>query len=668
MNTKKPKPVKKGSTGNVKRNAVVIPREQLEELIYGGGGGRRFTQDSPILPDVWFEFGKNPNGRADLLLNPHYDSSPELVAKLVEYRLSQEQASGAAKRFACDDKTDPAIAYNQSTVVARLCFHELVRVVLPLTPWWNNFVWRGDGHDLNRFIKDKGMRARLVKVLDNEGEIEAAETDDTSPDGDNRGWEPQLIWMMKVIGTIAAAGNRKGTSKKLPSGSAVVEGCAKLVDDLLPLGREQQSMIWSVTRNRPATAAIWRSTMAVKADATRRLFQVSCKDLVWAVIDSGVDARHPAFRIRRPDGKPLDEPFKDEGAGEKKPWKNQTRVVASYDFSIIRYLLQSNPDITTTFASDQQKRFVKAKRRIDAHPELAKELRSGLVNGRSIDWNLLKPLLEIPHTDQYSPPRHDHGTHVAGILAADWRETDPQSSGDTQMGGVCPDLRLYDLRVLDDNGRGDEFSVIAALQFIRHLNAHKDVMLIHGANLSLSIRHDVANYACGRTPICEEAERLVGAGIIVVAAAGNNGYLYFMTPTGIAEEGYRSISITDPGNAEGVITVGATHRERAHTYGVSYFSSRGPTGDGRFKPDLVAPGEKIVSTIPNAESKRLDGTSMAAPHVSGAAALLIARYQELVGRPSKVKEILCQTATDLGREKYFQGSGMLDILRALQSV
>ena len=64
----------------------------------------------------------------------------------------------------------------------------------------------------------------------------------------------------------------------------------------------------------------------------------------------------------------------------------------------------------------------------------------------------------------------------------------------------------------------------------------------------------------------------------------------------------------------------------------------------------------------------MDGTSMAAPHVSGAAALLMARHRELVGQPARVKQILCDTATDLGRERYFQGAGMLDVLRALQSV
>ena len=59
---------------------------------------------------------------------------------------------------------------------------------------------------------------------------------------------------------------------------------------------------------------------------------------------------------------------------------------------------------------------------------------------------------------------------------------------------------------------------------------------------------------------------------------------------------------------------------------------------------------------------------MAAPHVSGAAALLMARHRELIGQPKRVKEILCSTATDLGRERYFQGHGMLDVLRAIQSV
>jgi hypothetical protein len=221
--------------------------------------------------------------------------------------------------------------------------------------------------------------------------------------------------------------------------------------------------------------------------------------------------------------------------------------------------------------------------------------------------------------------------------------------------------------VLGPDGTGDEFTVMAALQFIRHLNATKDQMTIHGANLSLSLRHDVANYACGRTPVCDECERVVASGVVVVAAAGNDGYMRITTPGGDAE-GYRSISISDPGNAESVITVGSTHRHQPHTYGVSYFSSRGPTGDGRSKPDLVAPGEKITAPVSNDAVRTKDGTSMAAPHVSGAAAMLLARHRELIGQPQRIKTILCASATDLGRERYFQGSGMVDILRALQSI
>ena len=151
---------------------------------------------------------------------------------------------------------------------------------------------------------------------------------------------------------------------------------------------------------------------------------------------------------------------------------------------------------------------------------------------------------------------------------------------------------------------------------------------------------------------------------MVVAAAGNRGW----NEMEIGFGNFVSSSITDPGNARQVITVGSTHSARPHVYGVSYFSSRGPTGDGRIKPDVVAPGERIRGPIRGDADGELDGTSMAAPFVSGAAAMLISRHRELIGDPTRVKKILTDSATDLGREKYFQGHGLVDVLRAMQSI
>jgi subtilisin family serine protease len=397
--------------------------------------------------------------------------------------------------------------------------------------------------------------------------------------------------------------------------------------------------LWQVNRNREARPAIWRSRVTVKADAATRLFSLSCRTLAWAVLDSGIDATHPAF-ARRQDDKPLT-------TGGALP-AAESRVRATYDFTRLRALLAEEPD--SALGADA-----------------VNEIRSRLLEGRPVDWQLLLPKLEIPRDARYTAPTHEHGTHVAGILAGDWRPEDPEGPDDHSVQGVCPDMELYDLRVFDERGAGDEFAILAALQYVRWVNSNASAPVIHGVNLSLSLDHEVGAYACGRTPVCDECERLLGNGTVVIAAAGNEGRAYYSMASGTAE-GYRQISITDPGNAEGVITVGATHRHQPHTYGVSYFSSRGPTGDGRIKPDLVAPGEKITGPVPNLGLKSLDGTSMAAPHVSGAAALLLARHPELIGSPHEVKRVLCETATDLGRERYFQGCGVVDALRAIQAV
>ena len=257
-----------------------------------------------------------------------------------------------------------------------------------------------------------------------------------------------------------------------------------------------------------------------------------------------------------------------------------------------------------------------------------------------------------------------HGTHVAGIIAG---ASNPGSPGSrnrgpctsprtsttrrtprqpmnvprtvddpAQLAGMAPRAKLVSLKAVRSGGTPDDRvnRVIAALAYVREVNGEStDGMRIHGVNLSVGYEFDPRWFACGRSPLCKEVDKLVRSGVVVVVAAGNTGYgavdPEFAGPTKFG----LGMTINDPGNAERAITVGSTHRDAPHAYGVSYFSSKGPTGDGRRKPDLVAPGERITSCAAGRELAAVlageaaddtavyvedSGTSMAAPHVSGA--------------------------------------------------
>jgi serine protease AprX len=646
-----------------------LERTTLEEIIFRRAPMRRYTQDSPVLPDVWFAYGANPGEQIDLLLTPHRLSSPGEVFSLVRARLASERETDHWQTLHGADSASADLAYSQSAVAGRFYFDELVRVLLPLAVWERSSSGSSDRRAGSKTKRPRdaaplGTQWIGLQRLGPKGRADLAEDLIALEEGRALTLAPELVWMVRIVGTLQSA--HEGTLvQPLPSeeqadlqqqqAQAVVDGVVRLLDGA-PAAKAAGRVIFSISRNREASVAVWRSVEAVKADAATRLFNLSCTDLTWAILDSGIDATHHAFRSRDPNDKKYGDAFEKDGTR----WQNRTRVVATYDFTRIRELLDPDRLERGTYGEALATRLRETGQNVQ-------DLVLHLQSGRYVDWDLFAPLLVVPHDDRYAPPEHDHGTHVAGILAGDWLTKESKGAIDHDLVGVCPDIQLYDVRVLDKDGRGDEFSIIAGLQFVRHLNAHKDEVVVHGVNLSLSIPHDVANYACGRTPVCDECDRLVSAGVVMVVAAGNEGYIEYLTAAG-PTEGYRNISITDPGNAESVITVGATHRYRPFTYGVSYFSSRGPTGDGRMKPDLVAPGEKIWSAAPKDNVRTLDGTSMAAPHVSGCAALLMARHRELVGQPVRVKQILCRTCTDLGRERYFQGNGMVDILRAIQSV
>jgi subtilisin family serine protease len=297
--------------------------------------------------------------------------------------------------------------------------------------------------------------------------------------------------------------------------------------------------------------------------------------------------------------------------------------------------------------------------------------------------------------------QNGHGTHVAGIIAGEWQvppgtpETErplavsrylKQNTEDVEyletrlpgISGMAPQCTLVSLRVLDEDGKGAVSNLIAAIEHVQAVNGYGRRLLIHGVNMSVGYTFEPEWFACGQSPLCVEVDRLVKTGVVVVVAAGNTGYGTVKSASGATGAGM-ALTINDPGNAELAITVGATHRDMPHVYGVSYFSSKGPTGDGRPKPDLVAPGERIISCAAGnlkqegAKGRECDyvetsGTSMAAPHVSGVIAAFLSVRGEFIGQSERLKAIFVASATDLRRDRYFQGAGLVDLMRAIQSV
>ena len=214
---------------------------------------------------------------------------------------------------------------------------------------------------------------------------------------------------------------------------------------------------------------------------------------------------------------------------------------------------------------------------------------------------------------------YGHGTHIAGTIAG-------------EHVGVAPRARLVSLRVLDETGAGDSSDVIAAIDWVL---AHRSEMPVDVINLSL------AGGTCsdGADPLSLAADRAFDAGVVVVAAAGNAGP--------------GTCTVGSPGAARGAIAVGAMSDPDdllSPGFGLAPTSSRGPTADGRVKPDVVAPGVNITSALPCGAAPACDalggrsGSSMAAAFVSGLALLVLdARPRE---SPPEVRRVITSTAID----------------------
>ncbi|MCP9821007.1 S8 family peptidase [Synechococcus sp. Cruz-9H2] len=273
---------------------------------------------------------------------------------------------------------------------------------------------------------------------------------------------------------------------------------------------------------------------------------------------------------------------------------------------------------------------------------------------------------------------HGHGTHVAGVIAGGLQAVGGPMGPD--MLAMAPKARLVTYRVLADNGSGYDAWIIKAIDHIWKQNQLGRRLAIQGVNLSLGGAFDPASFGCGDSPLCASLLRLVRQGVLVVLAAGNEGSGDIVVDGSSSTRSF-DLSIGDPANLEEAIAVGSVHPTLPHRYGTSYFSSRGPTADGRLKPDVVGPGERILScrssSDPNRSAERdqgkgldelyiaLSGTSMAAPHISGLLAAFLSVRSEFIGYPERVKRILLDHCTDLKRDRYHQGAGLPNLSKML---
>ncbi len=707
------------------------------EFIASFGAEHRLLQDAPVQTDVWVELARRrdahlkaqkaaaaaerrgaaqpdiPGNWVPLLITPHGESTAAQVAARLASDLEAWRAEHPPPRPEGPGGRLPVSV--PGLVLAWLTLEEVAAIALPLTHWWH--AQAEDGQD---------RRTRVAQLVDWLLHTPAARAR----------WQPGCALSDRLMraGDDARARAEREADARNPAALTAQPAAAPPRIHRIALDRQLAMAQDGIAGE---------SARTIKADAARRLFSVNCGRIRWAVIDSGISVASGGFGVgeacrvdlaydfsrltrwlamaQERAGTPRSEQAlhelreaiaetfvrRDASVRALRPRvleleaqlaEERRQLEQAEQAHAARHAGEADPamvearDAARARIGELAERLAALKLELNAATErasapaelrarqLADHLQLRHAAGRDFDWEMLEPVLEVA-VEQ--PPRgrggrpDRHGTAVASVLAADH----------PLLTGICPDLRLVDLRVLSVEprdaeadrpaGQGQpgenlfirEFDVISALKFVRYLNSRERSMFVHGVNLSLQTPHDVTAYGCGATLLCEEVDRTSNDGVVVVVASGNDGHRVTPDVKGRAVAHYVASSIADPGNAEEAITVGSTHRRDPHRYGVSYFSGRGPTGDGRRKPDLVAPGEKIPTLTPTGgQSTEMDGTSFAAPHVSGAAAMLMARNPELIGRPRRIKQILTESATDLGRARDFQGAGLLDVLRAMQAV
>lgn len=229
-----------------------------------------------------------------------------------------------------------------------------------------------------------------------------------------------------------------------------------------------------------------------------------------------------------------------------------------------------------------------------------------------------------------------HGTHVSGIIAGDG------TASNGKFKGIAPGCGIISLKVLDRLGNGNKENVLLALQWILENREKYNIQIV---NISVGT---TCRTKCDHKALIDGVDYLWDKGLVVVAAAGN--------------QGPRPGSITAPGSSRKVITVGSSDM----LTGKGAISGRGPTFECVCKPDLVAPGNKIISCAPGQDNISYgikSGTSMSTPLISGAVALMLEKNPTLTNVQIKMK--LKESSEDLGFPRNLQGWGKFNLERFL---
>ena len=352
--------------------------------------------------DVWIKYGEAPGARRHLLITSHIETSAKIAAAEIYRRLNR---AGTA--------TKANIAFLQGVVAASLTFEEVLRDIVPLTDWWHRKPIQAEV----KAYRGPASGARIQRVAE-------AVLRDAAEKPSSQGAAGERLTALDRYAVLAGlmlwaadeetelqpqdrSDQAKAFAEAVLAARPPIGRHLRSLLDAIYKGEPAKKLVFQISLNRKAGAAVQQSVLAVKGDAAKQLFTVDCSRIAWAIIDSGVDAAHPAFK-----GK-----------------DNKPRIVRSYDFTRFRRIVSlSNID------SDFRKESIKELRanRISPLPKDADRLLRDLAENshaaddiREVNWDHVeKPVVTVAHRPelldrilQGGRPAPRIGEHTQEVLA-----------------------------------------------------------------------------------------------------------------------------------------------------------------------------------------------------------------------------------------------------------